>query len=317
MKKGYFFAVSDKICPKCGRILLYTQTTCPDCGAFFTPATAPVRRPYSRGPLIPHLWLIVKILICLAVLVFLGWLAYRGIQSVVKDAYKHPHPTEPDAAVTNFFNALQQRDYQTCYNMLTAAQHAAVVIGKQGRDIYSMHFERIRMYLTTYAAGDFTSTMQVAPNGSKVIFPNDVVFTIELEASTGMDEQTHYGIKRIHEFPIDVAPEIGVEKYYRGVNRVIDNLDNLGADPESLDDPAEIIKRRDYENKHQRLNRLIESFKTAPQLDTRHALFEWILKEFPREPATRKFLEETVRNEKEVPHLRTLAREFLLRLAPR
>lgn len=223
----------------------------------------------------------------------------------------HPHPTDPFETTSEFFYALQNQDYQTCYKFLVKERKAAVVGGQQSREnAYFPHFDRIRQYLTKYAAQDFTATMDVSPDGHEVVFDGGVVLNLTIEPSKGYDDKTHYGIKEINEFPIDMAPKTGVEQYYRGLGQAIESLGDT-SNSGDIDDPFEVIADRPGESKGQRQRRMIDSFKRARQLDTRHTILEWIIKEFYQEPQTQAFLSELTRDQSLSPHLRRLAQQAL------
>ena len=56
---------------------------------------------------------------------------------------------------------------------------------------------------------------------------------------------------------------------------------------------------------------MIQAFKNARQLDTRHTVLEWIVREFYQESITQRFLDELASDEKEVFQLRVLAQNVL------
>jgi len=260
---------------------------------------------YSLKPLFKRL-----IIIC--VLVMIAWLGYEGFRRMGSSLeVKHPHPTDPAETTGRFFQSLADEDYQPAYRLLVASLKAATLVGQQSRaDGYFPHFARIGDYLRRFAGDDFIATMQISADGRQVTFANDITLTVQLEASRGSDKENHYGIRRINEFPIDAAPKMGLEKYQRGLGRAMESLDgSTGGD--EIDDVSEVIRPRPGESKRETQQRWFKSFERAPQLDTRHAILEWIIKRYGSEPLTRKFLSELTTDEKQPAHFRSLARRTL------
>ena len=260
---------------------------------------------YSLKPL-------CKRLIIIVVLVLLAWLGYEGFRRIGSSLeVKHPHPTDPAETTGRFFQSLADEDYQQAYGLLVASLKAATLVGQQSRaDGYFPHFARIADYFRKYAGEDFIANMQVSADGRRVTFANDITLTVQLEATRGSDKENHYGIRRINEFPIDAAPKMGVEKYYRGLGRTMEGLDSSSGTDE-INDVSEVIRPHPGESERETQRRWFESFKCAPQLDTRHSILEWIIKRYGSEPLTRKFLTELAADEKQPAHLRSLARQTL------
>jgi len=311
--------MADKICPECGSILRVHESRCPNCGWNFEAA-----RTVSRSK--EDSWLItswfysdslrsfLKMLVVLAILGGIGWGVYAGLMRLYRDVEEtNPYPLAASETARQFFTNLQfgnEENFQNCYQLLTSQRKAATVIGKQSRGSgYFPHFERIRSYLAKYAGEDFSATMTIDEEGQRVTFPRGIVLHIAYTATTGLDKKTHYSFEGIKEFPIDVAPGIGIEAHNRVLDRAIDSMGSVGGD--AADDVGEIVARRDYENNAERLGRLAESFKQARSLDTRHKILEWIFIEFPNEPATLALAKEIVMEKKWTPILRSLAQAHL------
>jgi len=254
-----------------------------------------------------------KPLVTCAVLATIIWLGHLGIKHVIRGMQPpHPHPTNPVDTTGQFFCHLYDREYQECYRLLIGKRKTAAAIKQQSRqEGYFPHFDRIRSYLCEHAGENFTEMMQVSPDGRQATFANDIVLTVTLETSQDYDKKNHYGIREINEFPIDIAPRIGVEKYYRNLDLAIDSAGDSTGNQE-IDDVSEIIRERPDESKQQRQQRMIKAFKLARQLDTRHSLLEkWIIGEFRYEPITQKFLAELARDENQPTQLRKLAQRTL------
>jgi len=260
---------------------------------------------YSLKPL-------CKRLIIICVLVMIAWLGYEGFRRMGSSLeVKHPHPTDPAETTGRFFQSLAGENYQQAYGLLVASLKAATLVGQQSREEgYFPHFARIADYLRQYAGDDFIATMQISADGRRVTFANDITLTVQLETSRGTDKENHYGIRRINEFPIDAVSKMGTEKYYRGLGRAMDSMDGLSGGDE-IDDVSEVIRPHPGESDRQTQRRWFESFKRAPQLDTRHSILEWIIKRYGSEPLTRKFLTELAADEKQPTHLQSLARRTL------
>ncbi len=229
-------------------------------------------------------------------------------------AETNPLPTSSEEAGREFFQALQQERFQKCYKLLASSRKAATIIGKQDRQTYYVHFTRIRLYLTRYCGPEFADKMEVTPGGREVEFPNGVVLTVKYQSKAGSEKKSHFGIYEIEEFPIDIAPGIGIEEHNRMVNRMIDDIDSLDYDLGDVDNFTQVIQERKGESPAAKLSRWIKSYELARQLDSRHYLVDWIAREFPEDRLTRKFLAQVANNEKEAPHLRSHAALLLTEL---
>lgn len=298
----------ERICPGCGRILTERVATCPECG---TALESPPRRATDRGtyvlPFSEYFGTAFKVLVVLGLMAGAAWLVYRGYQAIWQDVVEsNPYPADPCVTTTEFFTALETGQYQRCYELLSSDRKAAVVIGQQGRNTaYDAHFDRIAAYLEQRVGPDFAQRMQVSANGQEVVFDSGVLLTLKLAGSTGVEKKTHWAVAQVNEFPIDVAPGMGVEAHYRQVERAMGSLDQLNANPDA--GTSEIVRRRDGESTRERFERLTEAFFTSRQLDVQHELLEWIVREFGATPQVGGFLSR-VRDDEKVPlHLRRQA----------
>jgi hypothetical protein len=259
---------------------------------------------------------LLKVLVVIGIVVLIGWGVKKGVNKLFQDATEDTtYPEDPATTATLFFTHLQNEEYQDCYGLLTPGRKSATVVGMQSRQNngYFQHFRRIRAYLIERAGNDFVIAMVVSPDGQTVTFRDAVVLTISYDTTTSLDKKRHFPLNEINEFPIDAAPGIGIEQHNRAMNRAIESMGDIGKPEDQLDDPAEIIRQRPDEGPGQRLQRLIEAFKNARQLDTKHTVLDWILKEFPRDPATADFLYRLAQDEKAPPHLRRVAQNTLRR----
>ena len=300
-----------QICPECGAVLGYAVSTCPKCNRRLS-GTATDHRP-SAAPRLPlsQIGSLLKIIAIIAVVVLIGYLGHRAITGIVSSAQKSPYPDSPTETIEQFFAAMQNLDDQRCYQLLSIARKATTIIEKQSRENYYYHFARIRNYLQRHSGPDFATYMEIGPDSKTIFFTNNIALTVTLKTQSGPDKKTHYAISQVNEFPIDIAPGIGTEKYRRSLNRAMESLDALNVDESALDDPAEIIRQRPDESPRQRLRRLCDACLQARQLDTRHTLLEWIIKEFPNDKATTNFMHKLDNDENEVYQLRLLAADFL------
>lgn len=246
-----------------------------------------------------------KIAAVLAALGLLGWVAYSACVGLFKQAQEtHPHPTDPVETVTTFFAALQDEDYQSCYGLLSSQRKSATVIRKQSRaEGYFPHFERIRLYLIEHVGEEFFDMLDVSESGRESDF-GTVVLTFKFSTSKGLDKKTHYGIKEINEFPIDVAPGIGLEAHNRQLSRI---MGSVGSCDEDISD---IIQRQPYESANERFERLTNAFLANRQLDTQHELLEWVVREFADNRATAQWLRKIAEDETVPIHLRRQAYLF-------
>ena len=155
--------------------------------------------------------------------------------------------------------------------------------------------------------------MQVDESGGEVYFAGNVVLHIRFDVSTGLDEQSHYALREIEEFPIDAAPGMGIEQYNRSLNRAIENMgDPSGGDADA--DISQVVAQQPYENVTERIQRLINAFKDSHQLDTRHELLLWLVKEFGPDRRVIRLLREVEKDQSLPPNLCDVAYDLLTAL---
>jgi len=310
----------DIVCPKCNTINPPTAASCQNCSHRFSTgpsAAAPSRRPANQrssgAP--PRILSLIKPVIIIVLLGLLTWGSVK-IFSLISTSFKDliPYPTDPAQTTTEFFSALALENYQACYNLLSSERKAATVINQQTQDAYFQQFDRIRVYLNDRAGENFADTIEVSPNGNVATFHNDIIIHLTLKPFTGSGKEMHYSIANFNNFPIDVAPAMGFEERNRMMDRIIDSGGDITEIPDTEDmNPEDIIRSFLSKSKSEQLNLLIESFLNQRQLDTRHTLLDSIIMEFPREPATRRFLTHVADNEAEIHQLRRTAQIALSR----
>ena len=303
------------ICPQCGAIHNSKAVTCRGCGATIGRGGAPARRPArqapARSPMLPDFPLLLKVMFTVAGVTMVGWLLYLGAAGMMKSIETPPtYPDDPVETLTQFFNAMGQEDYQTCYGLLTMDRKIATVVKQTSRASYFDHFARIGAYLVDHLGEDFPAIMQVTDDNRRVYFGQDFALNVSLASKVGPDKKSHYALNEIKDFPMDIAPAIGIEQRNRQVNRVMESIGALGQ-PEQDDDSAVITETRPYESQRERVSRLIEAFKNQRQLDTRHTLLDWIIKEFIEDRAAQRLLYQVADDENELPQLRLLAEDYL------
>ncbi len=300
-----------QICPRCGKILTGNPITCSDCGMALRSANPSSGRQSYRSPLLPDMKPLLKVVSVLAVMAGILWLGYWGVNRIYRSVGEaNPYPPDPVQATTEFFTAIYQKDYNTCYRLLSSRRKIATAIKRNTHENYDRHFARIGNYLAERVGEAFLEKMSVSEGGGIITF-DGIALTVDFEKSVGLDEKDHYAIDQVREFPMDIAPGIGIEQYNRTLNQAIETLGDIGGSKDDNDDPAEIISQREGESKGERQKRIIAAYKNARELDTRHTLFDWILTEFPDDPATTRFLQEAAKDEMEVLHLRKLAQKAL------
>lgn len=299
-------------CPRCQAVVASSARTCRQCGYKFPGGQ--VERQSNRGnvsdslaPLKESAGKLLKLVVIFGVIGLIGWGGFVGVSKFIKSLEpKNPFPADPVETTTEFFTALAQKDNQKCYQLLEISRKIATTIKRNSRDSYSMHFDRIRLYLKEQVGDEnFIETMRVSDDGRDVIFDQRIQLTLEFTTSRDSKNSLHYSVAQVKEFPMDIAPGIGLEKRNRGIGKMLEDLDP----GDELDDISEIIRRRDYESKRERLQRLITSFKNARQLDTRHTTLQWIIREFHQDKTCQAFLQKLARDETEVMQLRALAQE--------
>ena len=254
---------------------------------------------------------LIKVALICAAVFLVGWLIFRGVSSFIDSLEpENPYPTDPVEATDNFFYCLHEQDYQSCYRALVTGRKVTTAVDRHTRERYFGHFDRIRVYLTETSGENFLDGMDISTDGKLVTFKNDVVLTVKFEISMDSKKIAHYGIDQINEFPMDVMPKIGAEKYHRSVGRMIEGMENT----EEIDDASEVIRDKPGESKRQRLTRMIDSFKRARQLDTKTTILKFIVLEFKHEKNTRQFLTELANDQNQPPQLRAKAMHTLNQL---
>jgi len=302
-----------QICPQCGKVITGNPMTCSECGCRLHADPAPSRRETSRAPLLPDMKPFFKVVFVIAVLAGILYAGYWGVNRIYRSVGEaNPYPSDPVQATTEFFTALYQKDYNTCYTLLSSRRHVATAIKRNTHENYDRHFARIGTYLAERVGEAFLEKMSVSEGGGTLTF-DGITLTVDFDRSIGLDEKDHYAIDQVREFPMDIAPGIGIEQYNRTLNQALESMGDIGGSKDDSDDPAEIISQREGESKSARQRRILDAYKNARQLDTRHTLLDWILTEFPDDPATIRFLNDVAKNEMEVPHLRQLAQAILKR----
>lgn len=306
----------EKVCPECGAVVLAAATQCSACGSQFGAVAAPVQqhreRAAARLPLTEHLGPVIKIVVLLGILGLIGWGVYYAATSLWRDTVEAtPYPRHANEAATQFFTGLYEEDYQSCYGLLPPTRKAATVIGQQSRgEGYFPHFARIRRYLVKNAGEEFDLDMVVSDDGKTVTFANRIVLTLRFARQKGLEDEDRYALREVNEFPIDAAPGLGLAQHNRGLGRAIESMGATTGGEEDAD-ITEIIARKDYENRSERRERLIDSFRHVRQLDTKQELLEWLAKEFGQDEKVRRLFVEVADSQDEPPQLAELARRML------
>jgi hypothetical protein len=263
---------------------------------------------------------LLKVVLVLTLLALPAYLVIRAFDAIYRSAEEaNPYPTDPVETITRFFTALQNEKergpdtppYQSCYNLLAGQRKAATIIGSHDRESYARHFDRIRNYLVRRIGEDFLSYMEINRSGTtfQVTFDNYITLTVELGATGGLDKKSHYNLKQIRDFPLDIMPGLGVESRNRSVNRAMDSVDGLDMPFIEIEDAADVIDMRQGESPHQHLQRLIDSYHRAIQLDVRHDLLDYIVDNFPHAQIPPRFLQDIIRDSMEAIHLRDMAQQ--------
>ncbi len=252
-----------------------------------------------------------KIVAILVLLVLMSWAVHWLFNATWQSAINaNPYPKDPVVTTTKFFKALQKRNYKECYSLLTAQRKIATAISTQSRSTYNAHFERIRAYLVKMIGNNFADNMEISTNGQVVKFNKNVELTLTLIPDRGIDNVRHYAIDQINEFPEDVAPGLGIEQHNRRVNQVIES-GGTNLNVQNYDDIAAITAKRHGETPADRLRRFLNTFHYARQLDTRQAVLQWLIKEFPKQPATINLLTKIAKDKRQLPQLRLQAQQGL------
>ena len=303
-----------QICPHCGKSSPAHLMACAHCNSRLSaPPAASRSRAHSsfawagslRGPL-KFATVCLLIAACCALL-------YWAVTSLFRQVEESSiYPDDPAVTATEFFTALAEENYQECYKLMVFSRKVATAIGQQSRqEGYFPHFRRIRDYLVLRSGEDFAYFMEVSPKGKRVEFPGGIVLRVQMEVVPDLGKNPHYAVEGIREFPVDVTPQMGIEQRNRGLNRVMESLEALGQEGD-VDNAAEVLAPRAGERDSQRLSRLVNSYKNARHVDTRHVLLEHILDEYGLQKQTQTLLMYIARAQSEAEHLRAFAEQALM-----
>ena len=241
---------------------------------------------------------------------------YALFNWLVSSARVNPIPTDPTVTVTDFVTCLQEmpdQDYFRCRELLAMQIKTPMLINQSSVEDFNHHFERIRNYLLERVGADFVSTMQTSQEGlyTRATFNGDIVLNFELSAARGSDDQNHFTIRNIREFPLDIMPGLGLEMRNRSLDYLMDSDTGSSQQYVEIDNAADVVPPRPGESPSQRLSRLINSYFSAPQLDTRHTILDAILADFPDDPKTHSLLQQIAADQDEAVHLRQYAQKIL------
>ena len=239
----------------------------------------------------------IKVLIVAALLLIPTFLLMKLF---LDTAYDSPIPLDPAVTISDFFTCLQDKpdgDYFRARQLLATPMKMPVLIDSHQIDYINGNFDRIRNYLIERVGPDFATNIQVE---SKVFyftaaFDNDIILRCRTSTKWAVDEKNHYTLEQVLDFPQDYFPMLGAEERNRDLNRMIESLDDAEAIEEDVDENAgieDILALQTGETPYVRLDRLINNFHYSSMLDTRHAVFDAILEEFPDTPTTIDFLRE-------------------------
>jgi len=260
---------------------------------------------------------IIKIIVIAAIVCFpmfgLFWFLNYAMTS-------NPLPHDAVTTIEEFFIGLQEKrdqDFFRCRELLSVSAKTPLLIEQNTVENINHHFDRVRNYLIERSGPDFASDMKIEPYefGFKVTFNHDIVLRCSTETHWGYDEKTHFSFASIHDFPMMIMPDLGVEQRNLDLNRMIESLDNAEAIEEDVVEDAtieEILALKPGESPAIRLDRLINNFHYADMLDKEHALFDAILKEFPHDPVTLELLREITKEDSSyAPHLIKQAQKII------
>jgi len=305
-----------RVCPTCGE-LLAPDADCPHCRPA-RPSRTSQPRTTAASTLRESLAPLVKwflILVVLALPTYFSWRLLSGLwRSVEED---NPYPLDERVAVQRFWTSLAQeadQDYQGCYNLLYSQNKAAVIAGLNSRATYAEHFDRIRNYLVSRVGADFLARMTLNPDDpAEATFGNSVVLHLELTPVQGLEGKTHYAIRRVAEFPHDVAPRLGVEEYNRQLEAAAGDTRNARDPFPDASTPQQLVRVLPSRYGEAHLQKILDIYRASPMLDDRHLLLDFALRVYPDSPALAHFLQTYVLSQEQAVHLRRLAEDFLAR----
>lgn len=308
-----------RVCGSCGRVLSAGESICRDCGARYNPAARRGKQGRQRasraqtggggGEWFGRLIRMIVIVGVIGAALYGGWRAIQWFSEAT--TIRHPYPEDPRLTVEGFFHALAAEDDQGCYKLLTMSRKSATAIGQHSREQYAGHFARIRGYLLRTVGEGFDEQMSVAENGRTVVFADGLVeLGMTLKTLEDDDGREHYAIRQLRDFPMDVAPAMGLEAHNRMLQRVSESVESMGG-PDEDAWPADVVIAQRGETQSQRINRLIESYSRMRQLDTRHAIIENVGQSFQGDRDVARFLRRIADDDTEPAHLQRLAEQYL------
>ena len=294
--------MKNTICPNCDSILPVGTFQCPGCGRRVGRTTQPADSGgYSRLQFLRELSVVGKVILVLAIAAIPTALVIYGYKYFWKQAVEsNPYPTEPEAAVTQFFNALQHdmsSGFQDCYSLIHSKHKSQTAVVKSTRSDFSNHFRRIRDYLVEYVGPDFLSRMKFVEGAvAQVTFDDSITLTLELAHVKGIEDEYHYAILDMKEFPFPspLRDSMGITRRDNQMNDLIDEINNMG-----------------HRQSKQEWDILIQYYKNEKQLDVRHNMLLEIIEKFGDQPAVQAFLRYWMQNQEPALHLRRIARRYL------
>ncbi|MBN2129164.1 MAG: hypothetical protein JW741_06690 [Sedimentisphaerales bacterium] len=228
---------------------------------------------------------LIVILVVLAIPTAGVWYGFHRVWKSVEE--DNPYPLDPAEATRQFWTSIQNEAdevYPGAYGLLGSQTKAAQIAGLSSRGEVADHFDRIRRYLVQRVGPDFLATMQIDPDQpGAATFGNEITLHLAFKAVQGLEGKKHYAVDQVFEFPHDTAPRFAARD--REIARASGEEPRLTIDrPEDL----ALLQHRPA------VADVCRAFRGADQLDTRHALLEYILYYYPDEPYVCLFLQQDV-----------------------
>ncbi len=295
-------------CSQCSGLYPKDKSSCIYCG-YSSEANSLVQGKPQKEKRSLDYSIFIKVFVVLFVIGFPAWLIYKAGDMIHQDMTTSNIVTPVNSYDTaqKFFQAIYDKDFQSCYGLLNKDRKMAALISDQAKEVYYLQFMRIRIYLEQQVSHNFIETMDVSEDGKHVIFDNKIKLTCIYSAKRDKNKVLHYSLKEIKEFPVDTFIGLGVEAYQRQLEKVMDDTDNITNEPQDLS-PEEYLA---YYN-NPTLRELTKSFYHQRQLDTRHFILIKIIKDHGEASYTKTFFQKVAQDNNEVFNLRNFAKDYLV-----
>lgn len=247
---------------------------------------------------------LVVLLVLLAIPTVGVWYGFHRVWKSVEE--DNPYPLDPAEATKQFWTSIQNEAaeaYPGAYGLLGSETKAAQVAGLSSRGEVADHFDRIRRYLVQRVGPDFLSTMRIDPEQPRAAtFSNGITLHLTFKSVPGLEGKKHYAVDYVSEFPHDTAP------LFAERNREIARA--AGEEPRlTIRRPEDLALLQ----QPPAATDICRAYRNADQLDTRHALLEYIVYYYPDSSYVCMFLQRDVLQPGTTAALQEIAQSYTAR----